>query len=408
MTVETYNEDGYNTKAGPQQRTPSPTNRAGKHNLRSNNPNMPLQFKVRQFSASPNNISDDEQRSNTPNGKVTPRSKGLNVFAVSPLGARNLLQNQYNGSLTPQLQPGRRSSVLSNNTTLPLLSESDDETPSTTSQDKKSPISSCDLELPLDERLLRMSIDEQLRILALKEMAIVQIKDQIQSLNKKLHTQEGELHKLREVVQKSLYQEISGAASNTRTNRQRTNSNPRDQAIETIRAKRRSSSGALQQEPNNEESGKPSKLWSGLTKPLNMLQQFDTMIQNEFEKSLVLDKEKQQQTEQKRQQQQHLQRQRPRDHTRVSHQLRSSEDSIASTVSISSPLQSRAPQSLSEYRGGQDRQSDDMIQSVSASIWSFVNEVKQNVLSSLSEEDLTVSNDFDVDDQSIDFSMYKR
>ena len=139
-----------------------------------------------------------------------------------------------------------------------------------------------------------------------------------------------------------------------------------------------------------------------------MLQQFDTMIQNEFEKSLVLDKEKQQQTEQKRQQQQHLQRQRPRDHTRVSHQLRSSEDSIASTVSISSPLQSRAPQSLSEYRGGQDRQSDDMIQSVSASIWSFVNEVKQNVLSSLSEEDLTVSNDFDVDDQSIDFSMYKR
>ncbi|CAL1198829.1 unnamed protein product [Candida parapsilosis] len=139
-----------------------------------------------------------------------------------------------------------------------------------------------------------MSIDEQLRILALKEMAIVQIKDRYKPKQETTHTR-------RRIAQASrscseiIVQEISGAASNTRTNRQRTNSNPRDQAIETIRAKRRSSSEVVKIDSRRYDS------------------------------------------------------------------------------------------------------------SVSASIWSFVNEVKQNVLSSLSEEDLTVSNDFDVDDQVLIF-----
>lgn len=416
MTVETSREDTHNNdtvNGRLHHRTPSPTEQTGKRSQRSTKADMPIQFKVRQFSSSPNSRNDSEQSSITPNAKATPKSKGLNVFAVSPLGARNTLHNQSNVNTTPQSLTSirRRSSVLSNNAPLPLLSESDDETPSTT-QNRKSPTPNCDIALPLNEQLLQMSIDDQLRILALKEMAIVQIKDQIQSLNRKLHTEEDELHKLREVVQRSLYQEISGAASNTanKANRQRTNSNPRDQAIESIRAKRRSSSGtAIHLDPDlTEDGGKSSKLWSGLTKPFNMLQQFDTMIQNEFEKSLILDKERQQQSQQTLQRLQHLQRQRPREQARNTHQLHNSEDSTTSIGSISSPLQSRTAQTLPDYKNSEDRQSDDMIQTVSASIWSFVNDVKQNVLSSLNEEELAVSNDFEVDDRTIDFSMYKR
>ncbi|KAI5957428.1 TDA11 [Candida margitis] len=426
MTVDTsgYRQEKNGSANGiVPHRTPSPTERASVRSQRARKPDMPIQFKVSQLSASPSSHNDSE-RSVTPDSKRTPKSKGLNMFAVSPLASRSTLHSQAGGSATPQPSTSakRRSSVLSNNTPMPLLSESDNEAepPVVTVPSKKSPPPNYDIPLPSSEQLLQMSIDDQLRILALKEMAIVQIKDQIQSLNAKLRAEEGELHKLREVVQRSLYQEISGAASNTanKVNRQRTDSNPRDQAIESIRAKRRSSSGASlgQEQSTTEDGGKPSKLWSGLTKPFNMLQQFDTMLQNEFEKSLVLDKERQEsqnqqqqkQQQQKQQLQPQLQPQRSREQTRSSHQSRNSEDSTASTGSISSPLRYQTAQTLTDYRNSEARRSDDMIQTVSSSIWSFVNDVKQNVLSSLNEEEMAVSDGFDVDDQSIDFSMYKR
>ena len=409
MTIDRTHDTYHNTANGRiKDRTPSPSERVDNYRRSLSKSDTPVQFKVRQFSASPGTRSDPEQR-------PTPKSRGLNVFAVSPLGARNMQRTQSNESNTSQtLASTRRRSSMMSNTQLPLLPES--EADSNTS--RSSPTPNYDIPLPLNEQLLQMSIDEQLRILALKEMAIVQRKEQIQNLHKKLRSEEGELRKLREVVQKSLYQEISGAASNTanKLNRQRTNSNPRDQAIESIKAKRRSSSGATQQLELSpvENNKRSSKIWSGLTKPLNMLQQFDTMLQNEFEKSLVLDKERQQQQEQQTRhpeqhiQQQHLQRQLARDPNRVSYQLRSSEDSMNSNSAITSPLQSGTSQTLSEYRNNQDRHSDDMIHTVSASIWSFVNDVKENVLASLNEEDTNGSNDFGVDDQIIDLSMYKR
>ncbi|KAI5949225.1 hypothetical protein KGF57_004831 [Candida theae] len=373
-------------------------------------PDVPLQFKVRQFSASPRSHSDTEQTSITPTTKATPKSKGLNVFAVSPLDTGSMSRSQSSESTSSNANSvKRRSSILSNNTQLPLLSESEDETCSSSPR-RTSLTPQSETALPSKDHLLQLSIDEQLRILALKEMAIVQIKEQMQNLKTKLHTEEGELHKLREVVQRSLYQEISGAASNTAAtvNRQRTNSNPRDQAIESIRAKRRSSSGAARQldAGSAEEGGRPSKLWSGITKPFNMLQQFDTMLQNEFEKSLVLDEEKRRH-EQQRRGEQPLQLQSSRESNRVSQHSRRSEESTNGAGGVTSPMQSGTAQSLSDYRSSDDRHSDDVIQKVSDSIWSFVNDVKQNVLSSLNEEDMA-NKEFDVDDQTIDFSMYKR
>ncbi|KAG5418974.1 TDA11 [Candida metapsilosis] len=389
MTIDRTHDTYHNTANGRiKDRTPSPSERVDNYRRSLSKSDTPVQFKVRQFSASPGTRSDPEQR-------PTPKSRGLNVFAVSPLGARNMQRTQSNESNTSQTSAStrRRSSMMSN-TQLPLLPES--EADSNTS--RSSPTPNYDIPLPSNEQLLQMSIDEQLRILALKEMAIVQRKEQIQNLHKKLRSEE--------------------AASNTanKSNRQRTNSNPRDQAIESIKAKRRSSSGATQQLESSpvEDNKRSSKIWSGLTKPLNMLQQFDTMLQNEFEKSLVLDKERQQQQEQQTRhpeqhiQQQHLQRQSARDPNRVSYQSRSSEDSMNSNSAITSPLQSGTSQTLSEYRNNQDRHSDDMIHTVSASIWSFVNDVKENVLASLNEEDTNGSNDFGVDDQIIDLSMYKR
>ena len=379
----------------------------------------------------------------TPNSNKTqmqPKTKGLNIFAVSPITPSSITKNsalqldstdllkRNGGQLRHQR---RRSSIISESLPLPLLIETSDDLsfdekvlffgPSS----RKSPELKYDVPLPLNEKLREMSIDEQLRLLALKEMCLVEIKDQIQNLNSKLSSHENELHDLRQVIQRSLYQELSGATSNNNgqndsmndnndnnnnmdnnnnsnkhnknnganfdrnsnsttsilLSRQRTNSNPRDQALESLRGRRR----ALLIGPNKEdeikktgEEDSKSKIWSGLTKSLNVLNQLDSFVSNEFEQSLKTNKDGQIAHSEQQQQQQ-------KNH-HSSHKPRKSEDSITSVGTVSSPLQSRSARSLLEYRASQDRKSDDMIHTVSSSIWSFVNEVKTNVLASLSEE----------------------
>ncbi|ODV78983.1 uncharacterized protein CANTADRAFT_50784 [Suhomyces tanzawaensis NRRL Y-17324] len=265
------------------------------------------------------------------------------------------------------------------------------------------------------DQLVALDIDEQLRLMALKEMCIVEIKDNISNLTLKLDSHEKELHKLREVIQKSLYRELKGNTSGVKTRHQRQNSNPRDEAIASTRNKsrRRTLSSSLHYQqakdvsaaattPSTTSQGgadkRNSKLWTNLAKPLNMLQQFDSMLQSEFEKSLVSTP--------------HLQSQHPQ-HLSVDqssgsthYRSRNSEDSISSYGSVPSPLKSKSkpvssidldkdfpePASSSETLTATSlkppqRNTEDMLQTVSSSIWSFVNDVKTNVLSSLSEED---------------------
>ncbi|KAI3402738.2 TDA11 [Candida oxycetoniae] len=364
---------------------------------------LPLQFKVRRASETSTSTTGDESKldnetsnsaSSTPFA-VSSKSKGLNIFAVSPLTTKstNCGNSSSNGrSCNVPASSGRQqsrkiSSDLSGVSPMPSLSEV---TGGSEYGDDKLPILKHEISLPSKKDLLKMSIDEQLRVLALKEMCVVEIKDQIQNLNSKLANHEAELHSLREIIQRSLYQDLRGVASNTAATlgRQRTNSNPRDQAIESLRTKRRSiSNGGIdiesrsqlqsqsQSQDHTSENSK-SKIWSGLTKPFNLLQQFDTLLQNEFEKSLIMTDKKSVPSN--------------------SNQTRTSEDSANSEGSILSPLRSKTPNTL---RGAyKDRKSEDMLQTVSSSIWSFVNDVKTNVLSSLSEEESGVNSIIDQSD----------
>ena len=143
-----------------------------------------------------------------------------------------------------------------------------------------------------------------------------------------------------------MYKELSSENTATKNNqsqnnRPRQNSNPRDEAIARTRTRRRSSlfqdsrESHLDVSKNNtvpntsttQESS--SKLWSGLTKPLDLIQQFDSMLQNEFEKSLINERDQKRQLHSD-------------NGKRLSHQSKSSEGSISSIGSINSPLQAKS------------------------------------------------------------------
>ncbi|OVF08451.1 putative topoisomerase I damage affected protein [Clavispora lusitaniae] len=137
-------------------------------------------------------------------------------------------------------------------------------TPSITpSPVKKKPISSPlnhEFTLPSADELSMLGIDEQLRLLALKEMAVVEIKDGISDLENKLLATEQDLGQLRRLIQRSLYREM-------------THSGP--------------GNGVENQNPHSRSEEDPSsKLWSNLAKPISFIQSLDALIQHEFEKSL--------------------------------------------------------------------------------------------------------------------------
>lgn len=356
---------------------------------------------------------DDKQITPSIRRSNSTRSKGINFnVAISPLAT---------GQTPPSLKGGHRktASYDAKNLHLPQLAES---SPSSSIPDSPIPSASeelkYDLPLPLTEQLMGLDIDDQLRLLALKEMSIVEIKDSIGNLTSKLQRNENELHSLREVIQRSLYKELNSSSSKLKketlsngfvTRPQRQNSNPREEAIASTknRSRRRtlssSSSGVppvllSQQLSQNtdKQSRRNSTLWSNLSKPLNLIQQFDSMLQHEFEKSMV-----------------------PQQNLEISnkttnyHKSRHSEYSLSSVGSLSSPLDSKSKyvsekvsnDELDQYFARQSASaasndkpdginttdshvnSDDMIQAVSSSIWSFVNDVKTNVLSSLGDEE---------------------
>lgn len=254
-----------------------------------------------------------------------------------------------------------------------------------------------DVPLPPMDHLMTLDIDDQLRLLALKEMSVVEIKDGINTLTRKLNNAERDLHKLREVIQKSLYKELSQGSSVAKPS-----SNPREEAIASTRigARRRTLSSSSHNVPhiNTQETSSDKRLsglWSNLSKPLNMIQHLDTMLQNEFEKSLLPDTNKanpsNKSTHKLEPSKQYRSRKLSLSRT---HHPRHSEDSISSPgSSIPSPLKSRESDSridLDHFYPPSDslytRNQEDMLQSVSSSIWTFVNDVKSNVLSSLGEE----------------------
>lgn len=333
------------------------------------------------------------------------RSKGIGLnLAVSPVSISPSQQPQAQFPLADHSHKRNKSSS-SSHTPLPQVPES------SVSPAKPDELK-YDIPLPSQKDLVNLDIEEQLRLLAFKEMSIVELKDSIASLNAKLSSSERELHNLREIIQKLLYNELNGG----HLTRQRQNSNPRDEAIaSTKRSRRRTlslnrdssgpsgsngSSGAsgvggpngteIAPEspgagPGGSGPGDRSSIWTNLSKPLNLIQQFDTMLQNEFEKSLIPQQSHQSNSQAK------------------NRSSRLSEDSSSSTSSIPSPLKSKSSKNdainLDQYIeedtiiGSEERpkgrSKDDMMQAVSSSIWSFVNDVRTNVLNSLNDEDAT-------------------
>ena len=340
---------------------------------------QPLEFKIKRSSSLSSNATSSSETSVKRSSSLrnsTSTTKGLNIYAVSPL---------HNSATCETPTESKSHQRKLSSYALPTLTQVSESDFPNTNQNLR-----YDVPLPSQDKLIAMDIDEQLRYLALKEMCIVELKDNINNLNNKLKHKNKELHKLREIIQRSLYKELSSENTATKNNqsqnnRPRQNSNPRDEAIARTRTRRRSSlfqdsrESHLDVSKNNtvpntsttQESS--SKLWSGLTKPLDLIQQFDSMLQNEFEKSLINERDQKRQLHSD-------------NGKRLSHQSKSSEGSISSIGSINSPLQAKSKAFEQKKSNMNSRTTtDDMLQNVSSSIWSFVNDVKNNVLSSLNE-----------------------
>ncbi|CAH2355037.1 topoisomerase I damage affected protein 11 [[Candida] railenensis] len=288
-----------------------------------------------------------------------------------------------------------------------------------------------DLPLPETDSLMNMDIDEQLRLLALKEMSVVEIKDHIGTLQTKLKKHEGELHRLREVIQRTLYKEM-GSSSNTSnniintTNNNTTNNNgssePRDAAVRSTKRRSRTLSltgstiseendlteapisrtnsiqtpskknNVVTKQPPQTKPDRSSSIWSNLSKPLNLIQQFDTMLQNEFEKSLIPQEHQIPKQNQHPHQEDNTNLPR-RDHkySDSNESVRTSEDSTSSGMTAaSSPLKDKHP-AVSQVGSSYEEK----IQTVSSSIWSFVSDVRTNVMSSLADEGTEVMYNID-------------
>lgn len=224
-----------------------------------------------------------------------------------------------------------------------------------------------DFVLPLPDQLNALDIDEQLRLLALKEMNVVEIKDGISDLKNKLDQTERDLRQLRELIQRSLYKEM--VVHSPKSPKQRNGQ---------ARTRQRNTSGADGRSTERKENQPPdrlSKIWSNFSKPITFIHQIDSMIQNEFEKSLGGDYPS-------------LPINPPKESIKdpskeINHRQREYN-------SDPSPLKDRSnyniPSSYYHNLLQYSESPEDMLEAVSSSLWSFVNNMKANMLATLNDQ----------------------
>lgn len=224
-----------------------------------------------------------------------------------------------------------------------------------------------DFVLPLADQLNALDIDEQLRLLALKEMNVVEIKDGISDLKNKLNQTERDLRQLRELIQRSLYKEM--VVHSPKSPKQRNGQ---------VRTRQRNVSGADGRSIELKENQPPdrlSKIWSNFSKPITFIHQIDSMIQNEFEKSLGGDYPS-------------LPTNPPKESINdpskeINHRQREYN-------SDPSPLKDRTnynnPSSYYHNLLQYSESPEDMLEAVSSSLWSFVNNMKANMLATLNDQ----------------------
>ena len=252
--------------------------------------------------------------------------------------------------------------------------------------------------LPPEEQLANLTIEEQTSLLALKEMSVVYLKDSINQLTRKLDKSEEEVHKLREVIQRSLYKEVTPKyakeGEQTKGGRARQVSNPRDEAVANTqnksRRKGRMSSGgdvtskdepvqSQGQTPQSSPQGSHS-IWSNISKPLNLLQQFDTMLQNDIEKLLLQDSPDSPADGELKPADTNVNIEGKRQNDRGLDKLKSSKVRDKNHSQDTSDTNGR--EEKNEHRQARGEQvHDDFFHAVSSSVWSFVNDVKANMMS---------------------------
>lgn len=329
-------------------------------------------------------------------GSVRSKGIGLNL-AVSPISNESITPQRSRSSTLPPVNEDLTKEAIITQAQEKKHNEYENISHNKSSDSRKTELK-YDFSLPPIEEIKNLDFEQQLRLMALKEMSIVELKDTINNLNQKLSTHERELHKLRELIQRSLYNElqtsnthlssqISSLNNNPSGGRQRGDSNPRDEAN------------------NHRRMSGDKSIWSSLSRPLTLIQQLDTMLQNEFEKSLIPERERDPDRKLGKEKEKtlnlHKINESDSDLVQVNSQ-RSSTDEY-SFMSSNSPLKDKSNndninldelleenyKSQYKFEKNESLSNDkerDMLTSVSSSIWSFVNDVKSNVMSSMNDE----------------------
>lgn len=272
------------------------------------------------------------------------------------------------------------------------------------------------------KQLDKLSIDDQLRLLALKEMSLVELKDSIATLNAQLRLSEKELQRFRQMIQRNLFREmqiaavdstalkkrnvqsngsVSGSGS-TRKPRSPSSNRKSSKAKSDADPPRRNKTDHSSEDKENTgtddlistlppEDSTSSTLWSNISKPMTFIQNLEGMIQSEMENQ-------------------------PRHHTllHVPKQASAYDKPKAELGALASLYPTT--QSLETLKETLEtipfRDPEVMLQTVSSSLWSFVNEVKQNVLApNLAPEHLkneidNVSDCYSDEEDVVDLSIY--
>lgn len=299
----------------------------------------------------PPKLGDGLARSNS-------RSKGINLNTVtpSPLKAFNVRSSSRTSAKPPL--PRSRSGGIPRRNARKLASSHQN--------------FQYDFVLPLAEQLRGLDVDEQLRLLALKEMNVVEIKDMIANLNDKLALTEHDLRLLREVIQRSLYKEMKvhrPIRTTPSTGKTPLKAHPHAQRSHA----HTTSALGSELEPTDSKENQPppdrlSKIWSNLSKPITFIQQIDTMLLNEFEKSLTSHQQPPQQAKR----------------SPDNHDYDADPSPLKDKSNINSTQHTSSNYYLQMLQASGN--SEDMFQAVSSSLWTFVNDMKSNMMASLNEQ----------------------
>ena len=282
---------------------------------------------------------DKDLTSKTPRRKLFPSRNGNIVHSASP-NLKELDKEQ-------QVEMQQRESLdVNNNDILSIMNSS------------PTPFSPSKLDnIPQDE------LSENFRMLASKEMEVLEIKNQLKDLLQRKKDKEFELQQLKLKIEKQLMANLKQQNNEQYRHRfeQHTPKSPTSLQKSIIQPSSTYVDPLLDDSffpmSSNNADDERNKRQSWFAKPLNFIQQFDNLIYKEFEKLQIPDDD----------------------------ELSVSKDSSVLDMSYtldqsksSKPKEINAP--IKSLADDGEASSTDVVQSMSQHLWSFVNDVKSNLL----------------------------